>query len=362
MNSLTVNAPLNSVSFGNVSFNILKEIFLRNILNLQYFPIGNIDIGSFVVDPIFKEKIENSVNGNQIRHTRQTPSLKLWHINGMLESFSDKRIGFTFHETSSLTSSEINILNQLDLIFVTSQYTKQVFEESGVKNVVYCPIGFDSTHFYNVGGNKLDAVVFGLFGKWESRKNTIRILKLWSKLFGNNKKYRLHCAISNPFIAPEEQQRVILNELGGQIPWNINFLPFVKNNLEYNKILNSIDIDLTGMSSCEGFNLPAFQTLCLGKHGIFLNAHVHKDYADATNSILVEPSGQRDAFDGIFFRNDGLFNCGQWFDFKDDDLCDAMQSSLNLAGTVNKNGQKLKEKFTYKNTVDILLDNIEKLV
>lgn len=360
--NLTFNAPLNSVSFGNVSFNILKELFSRNLENLQYFPISNIDVGSFLIDEHFKNGIEKAVNSNQIRHQRNFPSLKLWHINGLLESFGDKRAAITFHETSQLTVGEVNILKQLDIIFVTSTYTKSVFESYDLKNVIYAPLGFDSTHFSSTGRHKFDATIFGLFGKWESRKNSIRVLKLWAKLFGNNDKYRLHCAINNPFINQEEQSKMIVQELGRSIPWNINFLPSVKANTEYNKILNSIDIDLTGMSSCEGFNLPAFQTLCLGKRGIFLNAHVHKDFANKNNAILIEPSGTRQAFDGIFFKNDGLFNCGEWFDFKDDDLADAMKESVKFAGIPNKAGEKLKDEFTYSRMVDILLENISKLV
>lgn len=358
---LTFNAPLNSVSFGNVSFNLLKELFTRNLF-IQYFPISNIDIESFNIDQNFKEKIEDSINNNILRHSRQIPAIKLWHLNGMLESFSDKRVGITFHETSEMTSREFNIAKQLDILFVTSSYTKQVFESAGLTNIKYMPLGFDDTHFTPLGRHKFDAVVFGLFGKWESRKNTLRILRLWSKLFGNNKKFRLNCAINNPFIGEAEQTAIILRELGGKIPWNINFISPQRKNVDYNKVLNSIDIDLTGMSSCEGFNLPAFQTLCLGKQGIFLNAHVHKDYANNENAILVEPSGERDAYDGIFFKNDGLFNCGKWFDFKDDDLADAMKKAVQVAGIPNRNGQKLVEKFSYKNSIDILLDNVQQLV
>ena len=37
---LLVNAPINALSFGNVSVNILKELYKKNI-DLCLFPIGN---------------------------------------------------------------------------------------------------------------------------------------------------------------------------------------------------------------------------------------------------------------------------------------------------------------------------------
>ena len=37
---LLVNAPINALSFGNVSVNILRELFKKNI-DLIFFPIGD---------------------------------------------------------------------------------------------------------------------------------------------------------------------------------------------------------------------------------------------------------------------------------------------------------------------------------
>ena len=334
----------------------MKELYSRNeIENINLFPISGVDLGAFNVSSELFSKISESINFSSEKHNKNIPTLKLWHISGLFDSVAKKRVAITFHETSSLTKSEVNILKQQDIIFVTSSYTKEVFESHGLANIVYLPLGFDSSHFSKTMGHKLDAVVWGLNGKMEKRKSTLRVLKVWSQIFGNKKEHRLHCTIHNPFIQPQDQEKMVLNELG-TIPWNINFIPPQKLNTEYNKVLNSIDIDLTGMSACEGFNLPAFQTTCLGKWGIFLNAHAHKDFANKDNAILVEPSGMQPAYDGIFFKNDGKFNCGEWFDFKDSDLVDAMMRAVPLAGKINKNGEKLIEQFSYEKTCDILLN------
>ncbi len=361
--NFTFNAPLNRVSFGQVTISLLREIFSRNsIESFRLFPISNIDLQSFIIDENFKNNLEKSINGAQLSHNRNIPTVKLWHIQDLLNSLSDKRIAITFHETSELTDSEKNILNQLDIVIVTSSYTKQVFEDAGLKNVVLMPLGFDTTHFKTLPQHKLDAIVFNLSGKLEDRKNTLKILKTWNKVFGGNKKYRLNCTVFNPFISQEDQTRMVVSALGGKIPWNINFIPPQIANTDYNKVLNACDIDLTGLSSCEGFNLPAFQALCLGKWGIFLNAHVHKDYATSKNSILIEPSGMRPAHDNIFFKSDGLFNCGQWHDFKDEDLESALLESIKYAGNINKNGLTLRDQFSYSKSCDILLQSVAQLV
>jgi hypothetical protein len=42
--------------------------------------------------------------------------------------------------------------------------------------------------------------------KFEKRKHTARILKLWADKYGNNNKYQLTCSITNPFFKKEQQK------------------------------------------------------------------------------------------------------------------------------------------------------------
>ena len=355
---ISLNCPINPVSFGNVSFNLLKEFYNQGS-DVNLFPIGNINHSAFSLDQNIADKINNSLN-NQLSFSRKNPSLKLWHISGLLESFGDKRVAFTFHETSELTPLETKILEQQDLVIVTSSYTKKVFEEAGLKNVKYIPLGFDSHHFKKVNTHKIDAITFGLFGKLEDRKNTIRIMRNWAEVFGNKKEFRLNCCVSNPFIEENQQKQMILQGLNGKVPWNINFIPFQEKLVDYNLVLNSIDIDLTAMSSCEGFNLPAFQSLCLGKVSVMLDAHAHQDYKGEA-CVLVQPKGMRDAVDNIFFHKGANVNQGQWHDFNDDDLKNAMLFAAENLQQISRQDKLMCEKFTYENTVKLITKEIGKI-
>jgi hypothetical protein len=60
----------------------------------------------------------------------------------------------------------------------------------------------------------------------------------------------------------------------------------MQSNETYNDYLNSGDI-IIAMSGGEGWGLPEFHSLALGKHGVILNAHVYKDWANEENSCLV---------------------------------------------------------------------------
>jgi len=359
---ISVTAPINSLSFGNVSFNILKEIYLATGgADCPIFPIGKVDLSPFEVTEDFKNWLDLNIDKALLSHKRDNKNLKIWHIQGLLESVSEKPSSLTFHETSSLTPEEANVLSQQNKVFVTSKYSKSIFERYGV-NTIYAPLGFDNTHFFKTDKKYLgDSVItFGLYGKLEERKNTLRILKAWGRKFGNKKEYSLNCLIYNPFSSTSEQSAQILSCFErNEKPFNVNILPFQSTNKDYNDCLNAADIDLTGLSSCEGFNLPAFQSTCLGKWTIYLNAHVHKDYATEDNSILVEPSEEMKlAEDGKFFVKGKKVNQGKWHDFEEEKLEEALEKAVVLAKTPNPEGEKLKEKFTYKKTVEILLNNL----
>ena len=137
---------------------------------------------------------------------------------------------------------------------------------------------------------------------------------------------------------------------------NINFLPFLEKNSQVNQYLNSIDIDLGGMSGAEGWNLPSFNATCLGAWSIVLNATAHKDWATKDNCILIEPSGKTDIFDGRFFKGEE-FNIGCKYDFNDQDFIQAMHIAVDKVKNNIKNtkGQELKDKFTYKKTLENIL-------
>ena len=91
MNSLIVEAPINSLSFGNVSYNILRELWRKNI-NVIWFPTGgNASLESFdKSDPKFINWLQNSANNANKTIKPDIPTFKLWHLNG-----SQSRIGST---------------------------------------------------------------------------------------------------------------------------------------------------------------------------------------------------------------------------------------------------------------------------
>ena len=356
MTKLVFTAPINSLSLGNVSVNLLREMYKRNI-DLTFFPVGsNLEFKAYKLDRGFSEWFTKSVQGRLKTVRRDTPSLKLWHINQSEQKVTDKQYLMTFYELNSPTQEEINLVRLQEHTFFSSTYSKTIFGNVA-QNVSYVPMGFDE-EFTVLPRKKIDSIHFGLMGKWEQRKNTEKIIKLWAKKYGDNMKYQLTCCVTNPFYKPEQMNQVIMQALGGRRYFNINFVPYLETNAQVNDFMNGIDIDLTGLSGAEGWNLPSFNTTALGKWSIVLNATAHKDWATKDNSILVQPNGQMPAYDGVFFHPGQPFNQGSIYTWDDEEVVSAMDTAAKKAKTPNLEGEKLREQFTWSKTLDAILSKI----
>lgn len=350
MKDLIYKGPLNSLSFGNVSFNLLKEMHNQD-MNVAIFPHGNVDVSSFgSISKDLKDWVEKGVNDRYSMLDQDTTTLQMWHLNGSENRISKKQILYTFYELDSPTKEEKKLCDFQDKTFFSSSIASTLFPNSS-----FAPLGFDDT-FYNTNKTYMqNKIHFGIMGKFEKRKHTEKIIKTWIKKYGNNYDYQLTCCITNPFFKKEQMEGIINNILEGKRVGNVNFLPFLPKNSQVNDYLNSIDIDLGGMSGAEGWNLPSFNATCLGKWSIVLNCSAHKDWANYKNCILIDPSGKEPVYDNIFFKEGAEFNQGNIYTFDEDEFIESMKLAETKCKNLNTEGQKLKEKFTYKNTLNTIL-------
>jgi hypothetical protein len=360
---LIVEAPVNQLSFGNVTYNLLRQLWRKGV-DVMWFPLGgNANFESFdKIDKNFGEWLQDSTKNSNKKINPNIPSLKLWHLNGSQSRIGSKQFLYTFYELDQPTPEEINLAKFQTKTFFSSNYAAESFKKYGVDAGVV-PVGFDED-FHKTGKQYLDPDVihFGLMGKFEKRKHTENIIKLWLATYGNDNKYQLSVCVTNPFFKEDEMKAILVNCLDGKRYTNINFLPYLRTNSEVNDFLNAIDIDLTGLSGAEGWNLPSFNASCLGKWSIVLNATSHKDWANESNCILVEPNGLEECYDGKFFQKGSTFNQGNIFTWDSDIVAQAMDLAVSKKGQNNTNGELLKEEFSYSRSVDRLLKGIEEVV
>lgn len=358
--NFSFDTVLNTLSFGNVSFAILRELKNRGIQPNIF--TGQIDNSAQKPDQELDSYISNLTGSAQKYHSRDNKCIKLWHINGSLQSYSS--LGndlITFFELDQLTPTEVNVLKNQRKVYVTSLYTQNIFKNYGVESV-YLPLGFDSQNFSKIDNKKKieGEVSFLMAGKLERRKGHFDILKLWAKKFGNKLGYKLNCAITNPFLNQDQFNNLINQILGGVRYWNINFIPWSKTNAEYNSVLQSSDI-IFALSGAEGFDLPVYHATALGVWPLALRAHVYTDYLNDKNAIFINHNGKKPAYDNMFFAQNQPFNQGNIFSFSEEEFNSGCERAIQKVkeSPVNIFGLDL-QKQTYKQTVDILLENLNK--
>jgi hypothetical protein len=356
MDKIIYKGAINALSFGNVSYNLIREMYKKD-LDVSFFPIGEtLNLESFdKIDEDFRSWIADKAQSRFLTVDKNSPTITQWHINGSENRVSKKQTLFTFYEVSEPTPTEISIVKLQDNCIFSSKHACDVFKNSGCENVSHVPIGFDED-FHETNEDYLpEKIHFGLMGKFENRKNTEQIIKNWVKKYGNNYDYQLSCCITNPFFKPEQMNQIIGRILEGKTYGNVNFLPHLRTNSEVNEFLNAIDIDLTGLSGAEGWNIPAFNATALGKWSIVMDHTSHKDWASNKNSILVEPEIQIPIYDNAFFHQGAPFNQGLMNKISDETMLEVFEKSEKFNGKKNTEGLKLQKKFTYAKTLDSIL-------
>lgn len=319
-----------------------------------------IDYSAYDFEPEFISWINAIDNKSFTKHNRNIPIIRLWHINDSWRTYSDKQILLTFHETDELTQAEVNIAKHSKLC-VSSRFSQEVFKKHGLDAEVF-KLGFDSKHFKKLDKVYFDddRITFNLCGKFEKRKHHAKIVKSWIKKFGRNKKYSLQCALHNIFYQDPNELKLIYSDLlDNRQVFNVSFLNFMPRNSVYNDYLNSGDIIL-GMSGGEGWGLPEFQSVAIGKHAVILNASSYKDWATSENSILVDPNCKIEVYDGKFFSKGAPFNQGSIFDFSEDDFIHGCEQAISRVekDRTNHEGLKLQENFKYSDLAKQLLSMI----
>lgn len=358
--NLNVSVPINNLSFGFCGYNILKELYNRGI-SPCIFPIGQPDISSFDrCGDDWKMWLESGIKKASKHYSKDFLGIKLWHLNGSQESVSKNQRLVSFYELDEPQKEEINIVKNQEKTFFTSKYTVDLFKSLGAENVQYAPLGFDSENFRVIDKHPYakSCIVFGLFQKFERRKHTDKVIKIWTKLFGNNPKYRLHIHTFNPFFSPEQNQQLLNNAFEGKQYWNCNIInSYLRTLTELNQMYNSIDVVL-GLSGNEGFSIPDFTCVGLGKHAVIHAENAQKDWATSENAILVKSKSKIEAYDGCFFHKGQNFNQGNLFCFDDEEVVEAMREVVKRVESdrVNHEGLKLQKDYTWSNFVDNLLN------
>lgn len=347
-----IQAPINTLGYGVVGYNILKNIYqIDNSVSL--YPIGGIQYN----DDFISQSIINSFTPNKNRAT-----IKIWHQNDLFSSVPGKLyIGYPIFELDTFDNIEMASLNHCDIIFVCSHWAQDVILNNlgdSSPRVCVIPLGVDSNIFFPDTIRKTDTTIFLNCGKWEKRKGHDILLECFNLAFEKEDNVELWMICDNPFIGEknnEWQKKYKNSKLGDKI----KIIPRQQTQEDIARIMNMADCGVFP-ARAEGWNLELLEMMACGKQIIATNYSAHTEFCNIDNSMLTNIEELEVAFDGVFF--DGKKGCwAALLDRQKDNIINDMRLIYKRKqdgelAKINTAGVDTAKKFTWKNSVETILN------
>ena len=355
LTSLNLVAPINTVSYGIVSLNILKELMER--LDVCLWPIGQPQVATQQDWEYVQRACENARSFDV-----NAPCIRIWHQFDLAQ-FVGKghHIGFPIFELDKFTKIEKHNLKSVDHIFVCSNWAKEIIqnelsEEYAAKTHVI-PLGVDTKIFGPTNHVQKDKYIFFNCGKWEVRKGHDILVTAFNEAFSANDNVELWLMTENPFCSKEEDEKWKRLYMDSPLfkTGKIKFIPRVSSHQEVYKIMANTTCGIFP-SRAEGWNLEALEMLSIGRPIIVTNYSAHTEYCNDSNAFLIPVNQTELAYDDKWF-----FGQGNWGSIKSEDIAAQMKIAYKNGFTVNNSGIETAKRFSWKNTAKEIINVLESI-
>lgn len=355
MNSINVHCPISATTgYGITSFNITKALSQAGY-DIRLFPIGNADVDSETDQKL----IINLINNGTLNWKKDSPCLKIWHQFDLAHRIGNGKYGaLIFFETTKLKPVEINMINNLDVVFVASKWGRDILLQNNITiPIVVSPLAADTNVFFPVvDPNKdKDKYIFINIGKWELRKGHDFLVQAFNAAFNDNDNVELWMLNHNIFLSKQENeiwQNLYSNSKLGS---KIKILPRAQTHKDLAAIINLADCGIFP-ARAEGWNNEILEVMAANKPIITTNYSAHTEYCTSDNSYLIDITKLVAAKDDKFF--DGY---GEWADLGTDQL----EQTVSLMKKVysenirkNPDGLNTAKKYTWANTAQIIAQEL----
>lgn len=353
---MNIMSPIDSYTgYGITGYNIWKEI--QNIDDNSFlFPIGHINPESGWNIESINKGLNNRQNFNHA-----TPSFKLWHGNDFFTKVhgTGKYGGLSFFEIDTLSEIEKSSYNLLDIIFMPSEWAKNVLENNGIKKpIVVCPMGVDMSVFDGVvpeDKKEKNTYIFINVGKFEIRKGHDILVDIFNSAFNEDDDVELWMVNHNPFLNQEQRNNWINLYNKSKLSSKIRFFPRLPDQKTVSKVLSYADCGVFP-SRAEGWNNEAIEMMAMDKPIIITNYSAHTQYCNKDNSYLVDIDNIEPANDGLWFHGEG-----NWASIEQkqiDQFIDYMKYVYKNNIRDNTNGLKTAMSLSWNNTANIIYSNM----
>jgi glycosyltransferase involved in cell wall biosynthesis len=353
---MNIISPVDSYTgYGITGYNIWRQIYYLNN-NSLLFPIGNINAekGWDI------ECIKNGI-GSRSHFDKSAPSFKLWHANDFFtKTHGDGKYGvLSFFEIDKLTEIEQQSYNIADIIFMPSEWAKNVLQNNGIKkDIIVCPMGVD-TSIFNAqkpeDKKNKNTYIFINIGKFEIRKGHDILVDLFNNAFNENDDVELWMINHNPFLNQDQIKQWINLYNNSKLSSKIRFFPRIPDQISLAQIMSYADCGIFP-SRAEGWNNEAIEMMAMDKPIIITNYSAHTQFCNKDNAYLVDIDTTVPANDGIWFNGSG-----NWASIEEkeiDQFIEHMRYVYKNNIRDNSYGLKTANNLSWHNTANIIYSNM----
>jgi glycosyltransferase involved in cell wall biosynthesis len=354
MQKLNMMCPINFTGYGITSFNIYK--CLREKLDICLFPIGQAQVDS----DEYSEKLKEDI-AKQNTFNNEDTFFKIWHQFDLASRIGNKKYGaLTFFEIDKLKNIETRMINNMDVIFVASDWAKDVLESNDVTiPIVVSPLGIDPKIFNEdvntTVSKETNKYVFLNIGKWEIRKGHDLLVEIFNDAFTENDNVELWMLNHNPFLSTEENNMWIGLYKNSKLGSKIKVFPRINTHSDVAKLIALSDCGIFP-ARAEGWNNEVPEFFALNKPVILTDYSAHTQYANQDNAYLIDISNVCAAKDGKFFNG-----FGNWADIGDSQIEQTIEHMRYVYKNdirTNPSGVKMAKTLTWSNTADIIYNHL----
>lgn len=347
---INLQSPINSLGYGVAGYNILKELFSRDG-SVALYPIGQPE-----TEEDFIVRAMNNITNLRLHR----PHVKIWHQHDLFQRVgSGKHFGFPIFELTQFDQREKISLAHCDEMMVCSKWAAEIMEnQTGIKSSVV-PLGVDTETFSPSRINNSSKTIFFNCGKWEKRKGHDIIVECFNNAFLPSDDVELWMMCTNPFIGDNNKTWQNLykdSPLGDKI----RIIPRQEHHSDVARLMNMVDCGVFP-ARAEGWNLELLEMMACGKHVITTNYSAHTEFCNDKNARLIQIDNLETAFDGVFF--DG--KKGMWAELAQNQkdatieyMRDIHKQKQSGSLGINHNGIDTANSFSWKNTVDKMMEAI----
>jgi glycosyltransferase involved in cell wall biosynthesis len=351
--NINLHAPIGVTGYGNVAFNLLKELTRNHKACLT--PIGTPKADSPLDLALINHAMDLSVGMDY-----DTTCLKIWHQFDLLtKPGRGKYLAYPFFEIDTFNRLEKYHLNFPDQLIASSQWAKQVLLDNDIKrDIDIVHLGVDNSIFYpREVPSKPQNFIFVTVGKWEVRKSHDVVIECFNKAFSNEDNVELWMITHNPFLNEQQEHEWLSLVNRSKLKNKTKVFPRLPTQHNLAEAISYADCGLY-LSRAEGWNLELLETMAMNKPVIATNYSAHTEYCNSKNSYLVDITDKESAEDGKWFHGDG--NWAKIDQIQKDQIIDYMKYVYSNKINTNPEGVQTAQNFTWENSAKQLVRCIEK--